>query len=340
MNQNAEELLRPPADVPHMRRGDWLALSAVDPIVEYLDAAHWPGSDVPPIWEMARLSRAAYVYREAASGWAVVAKFYTAKVGPEAVHYAGRELGSIQQARASGLAEGDHRALQPLATWRGILFQEYVEGLTLEDTIAVRRSQPGVLVPRLENTARLLATLHAHSVQRDNVLGFQPAVDYAFEVIDNLAKYGVLKDDPIARDGLHRLIEAWVERPQMAEFTSTLTHGDATTTNFIFPWSGGIVAVDWERLHVGDPASDLGRLMAEVIHSMARHGGNVGEAKVLLQRLADAYRHAIPPSWDADALFERACFYRATSTLRIARNGWLSRLERTTLVVQAMAILI
>ena len=39
------------------------------------------------------------------------------------------------------------------------------------------------------------------------------------------------------------------------------------------------------------------------------------------------------------ALRERAVFFRATSTLRIARNGWLSRLERTALVAEALALL-
>lgn len=40
-----------------------------------------------------------------------------------------------------------------------------------------------------------------------------------------------------------------------------------------------------------------------------------------------------------DTLIERARFYRASGTLRIARNGWLSRLERSALVVEAMALL-
>jgi hypothetical protein len=38
-------------------------------------------------------------------------------------------------------------------------------------------------------------------------------------------------------------------------------------------------------------------------------------------------------------LIERARFYQASSTLRIARNGWLSRLERSALVVEGMALL-
>jgi hypothetical protein len=99
------------------------------------------------------------------------------------------------------------------------------------------------------------------------------------------------------------------------------------------------VAVDWERLKVADPAADLGRLMAEVGHSVVRHGGTAEEAEAFLQHLVQSYQLSLPPAWDRDALPLRARFFRASSTLRIARNGWLSRLERTALVAQAMALL-
>jgi len=47
----------------------------------------------------------------------------------------------------------------------------------------------------------------------------------------------------------------------------------------------------------------------------------------------------LPEGWDGDSVINRARFYRASSTLRIARNGWVSRLDRTALVAQAMALL-
>lgn len=338
MSANHQDPLHPPADVPEMRRGEWLALPASDPVGRYLAARHLAGIQAAS-WEAARLSQAAYVYRVLGSGRTVVAKFYSAKVGPEAAHYAGRELANIRRAWAAGLDGGDLRAVQPLGTWRGVLFLEYVEGLTLHDTIAVRKSQPGVLVPRLEAVARLLARLHTNSVQKGEAPRFRPAIEYGFKVIDNLARHGVLQDDPVTHRGLRHLVEAWAQHRRMSEFTPALIHGDATTTNFVFPWSGGAVALDWERLYVADPASDLGRLMAEVAHSTSRHGGSLEEADALLGRVVDAYSATVPAGWDAAALVARARYYRATSTMRIARNGWLSRLERTALVGQAMALL-
>ena len=52
-----------------------------------------------------------------------------------------------------------------------------------------------------------------------------------------------------------------------------------------------------------------------------------------------AYQRARSLKVGADALNKRARFYRASSTLRIARNGWLSRPERSALVLEATALL-
>jgi aminoglycoside phosphotransferase (APT) family kinase protein len=291
-------------------------------------------------WEVARLSQTAYIYQETSIGWAVVAKFYAAKAGPSADKYAARELDCIRQVQATNTAKGDVRTIEPLGLWRGVLFLEYVDGLTLEDTIAVRRSQPGELSKALKRVARFLAGLHVHSLQPDAEPDFRSSVSYAHEVVDQLAKHGVLQDQPIACDGIARLIDRWAANPAMEGFVPSLIHGDATTTNFVFPKRGGVVVIDWERLHVADPASDVGRLMAETTHSINQHGGSVGEAEPFVQHMVDTYRRALPADWNAEALVARTRFYRASSTLRIARNGWVSRLDRTALVAQAMALLV
>ncbi|MDP1086242.1 hypothetical protein Q6245_28145, partial [Klebsiella pneumoniae] len=84
------------------------------------------------------------------------------------------------------------RALKPLGVWRGVLLLEYVDGLTLEDVIAVRRSRPGTLLPSLALAAELLATLHVHSVQRGVRPDFDAPLAKAYKVIDNLVRHGVL----------------------------------------------------------------------------------------------------------------------------------------------------
>lgn len=79
--------------------------------------------------------------------------------------------------------------------------------------------------------------------------------------------------------------------------------------------------------------------MAEISHSVKQHGGSFEESHPVLEHLVNSYCLEIPANWDANAILERARFYQAISTLRIARNGWVSRLDRMALVTKAMALL-
>ncbi len=331
--------LEPPSSLPHIQRGVWCALPPDDPVVGCLADHFWDRPEPPQGWEVARLSSAAYLYREVKTAWAVVAKFYAVKTHGSAQRHARREFDCTQQARGVGLDVGEVRAPVPLGARQGVLFLEYVDGLTLEGLIAVRRSRPGTLLPGLEQAARLLARLHTHGLRPDAAPDFDAAADYAHALIGDLTRHGVLEDDPITGAGLASQVERWRARPAMRQYVPTLNHGDATTSNFVFPWEGGVVAIDWERLEVADPAADLGRLMAEVLHSIKQHGGSVAEAVPDVEHLRDAYSRAVPGHWDVAALVERARFYQASSLLRIARNGWVSRLDRTALVAQALALL-
>jgi len=331
--------LNPPADIPEILRGNWLPLPNEDPVVAFLLSEYQKHFDPPGSWEVARLSSAAYLYRETISGWTVAAKFYAPKKGDQAEEFARRELDLIERGRQSDPTSEKVRPILPYGVWRGVLFLEYVDGLTLEDIIAVRRSRPGTLVPNLNWTARFLARLHEGTADPKVKPDFDRRVMYFHKLIDNLVRYGVLKDNPVVAEGLASLVEGWADDPRMVDFIPVLIHGDATTTNFIFPWEGGVVAIDWERAKFADPASDLGRLMAEVAHSIKQHGGNAVEAQPFVFSLAQAYCQALSGKWDKNALLDRARFYQALSTARIARNGWVSRLDRMALVAQAMALL-
>jgi hypothetical protein len=331
--------LEPPADVPEIQRGNWFPLPANDPVVAYITRTYWEGPEPPMGWEAARLSQAVYVYRERATAQKISAKFYAVKTGSSADKHARREKAAIERAQEAGLASGQARVVRPLGLWRGILFLEYLDGLTLEDVIAVRRSRPGTLIPCLLRTVQLLATLHGYGIHPEVPPDFRPAGEHARKVIDQLTRYGVLQDDPLVRQGLLRAIERWEKEPAMVAFTPTCIHGDATTSNFVFPWDEGVVALDWERFDISDPAADLGRLMAEVGHSIHQHGGSVAEAEPFIEHLVAAYQEKLPAGWDRAALLQRARFHRAASILRIARNGWIPRLDRTALVAQALALL-
>jgi hypothetical protein len=79
--------------------------------------------------------------------------------------------------------------------------------------------------------------------------------------------------------------------------------------------------------------------MAEVFHSITQQGGDVAESAYFVQELAEAYCHALPGDWNPEGLVDRARFFQASSLLRIARNGWVPRLDRLALVLRAMALL-
>ena len=336
----ASDLFHPPVDVPQIQRGNWLALPAEDPLVIHIRENLWEQPLGSGEWRVARLSQAAYLYNEAETGWSVVAKFYVVKTSNRSEFHAERELENTRRAASVYTEEEGIRGVKPYGMWRGALFLEYVDGLTLEDVIAVRRSRPGSMLPHISKVAQLLAHLHlAGSSRVEYSTDFDGQIAHLRKILANLVEHGVLQDDPILRDGMQALIGRWEVDPGMRSYRPALSHGDTTTTNFIFPWQGGVVAIDWERQHLADPAADLGRLMAEISHSIKQHGGNVAEALPFVDHLVESYGFHLPPDWDMGALIRRARFYQALSTLRIARNGWVSRLDRLALVAQAFALL-
>lgn len=337
MLENHPEPISPP--VTDLQWKDWFSVEAHNPVIKYLRENLHRNSDISDPWEAARLSGAAYLYRNINTKWTVLAKHYTEKTGKAAEKYSEREFKMTKKALSMGLSEGEIRAVKPLGTFRGILFLEYVDGLTLEDLIAVRRSRPGTLIPGIEYSAKLLATLHSNSIQKNEKPEFESSLLKVQNLLDNLSRYGVLKGEPVIYGSLMKILNKWKEYEFMKDFLPANIHGDATASNFIFPWSGGVVAIDWERFYTGDPARDVGRLTAEIFHSITRHGGSTEEAIPVAAHFKKTYCNSLSGESNCALLLKRTKFFQALSTLRIARNGWLSRLERTSLVTQATVLL-
>ena len=331
-------LLKPPAATDEKNR-DWFSIPVSDQVTEHITAILWNQEIPPENWQAARLSAAAYIYREKTTNWKVVAKFYTSKTGNDVVRHSENEFQATQRAWEYLDSDQYFRSVQPLGVWGGVLFLEFLNGLTLEDKIAIRQSQPGELISSLNNAGKLLSRLHNVNNQKRSTSDFGLAADYSYKLIDNLAKHGVLQGQPDVQCGLIRLIEKWANSRLMWDFLPTLNHGDATTTNLILPPEGGAVAIDWERSEFADPAADLGRLMAEVAHSVNQFGGDFSEGVFFAAALAAAYCKEVNSKTNLDNLMRRSRFYQAASTLRIARNGWLHQKDRLALVLQAFSLL-
>jgi thiamine kinase-like enzyme len=318
---------------------EWVGLLESNPALEVVRRKLKPSLPRQTTWQAARLSKAVYLLRETNSQWSVVAKFYGAKTNTLAERYALREHEQIARAQQLGLAHGPRRAVESLGCWRGTLFLEHVQGPSLLDAIAIRRGQPGHLTHVLEQISLLLLELHTAGSDPDIQPDSAPAVAKARKYVEQLARYGVLQKEPVIHEGLSGALARWAELKVMGTFTPTVLHGDATVSNFLLPREDCVVAIDWEAMVVGDPAFDIGRLGAEVSHSVEQHGGGGDEAAHFVAQLYQHYQRLAAPEIEAAAFTARARFYQAMSSLRIARNGWVPRRDRMALVAQAMALL-
>lgn len=338
MSADVPEPLHPPRGVPGFALNDWFTVSGDGSTTVHLATHLWDRPQPPAEWEAARLSRAIYLFRERATGWTVLVKYYRKKVDDPAaaVRWATNEEERTRQA-ADLLGDDALRPPRVLGRLQDVLFLEHVDGLTLEDAIAVRRNRPGLLPTIITDAARLLATLHSNGREPDAPR--DPGLLDAHRFVRHLADSGVLQDDAVVRDALRLLLDRWAATPLMADYLPAWIHGDATTSNFIIPRTGGVVAIDWERMHVADPAAELGRLLAEITHAVDRYGGTGDEGAEVAALATAAYVRSLPPEWDAAALAHRARVHQAGSTLRIARNGWLTREDRMGLVARALALL-
>ena len=333
------ETIPAPPPTPAGNYRDWFPIPDPDPVTEHISTTLWDQAIAPLNWQAARLSKAVYLYQEISTGWKIIAKFHVQKNSKDAVRHSEHEYHRTRRAWEYLQADLHNRAVQPLGVWGGVLFLEFIHGLTLEEKIAIRRSHPGELFRSLSTAGKLLNCFHTISLHQKTSPDFGPAADDAFKIIDNLAKYGVLQNHPAVQSELSRLIKKWATSSLMWDFPQILNHGDLTTTNIIFQPDQGAVAIDLERSEYNDPAADLGRLMAEVIHSVNQSGGNFSEGISFANALAVSYCRDASLYRDSEKLVHRAKFYQASSTLRIARNGWLPLKDRLDLVLQAFALL-
>jgi len=336
---SASTLILPPPSRSDQNVSDWFIPSGTEALEHFISIEILKRTAAIREWQAARLSSAVFIYREMTTLRTIVAKFYSVKTGFEAEKYANREIHYNKIACEIFRGDRSMRAVLPLGVFRGVLLLEHVDGLTLEDTIAIRRSHPGILQPALESTVDFLEKLHRLGRRANEVPDFDPAAEKARSIVNTLSKHGVLKRHPLLRRNLSRLIDAWQAYPIMSTFHPCLTHGDATSTNFVFPQDGGVVAIDWERAKVADPAADLGRLMAEVSHAVAQQGGHQQEIARMEEILHQRYCARQESEEDPETLLTRARFYQGSSTLRIARNGWLSGAYRKGLVEKALVLL-
>jgi hypothetical protein len=247
---------------------------------------------------------------------AVVGKFFSAYPPKVSADLSlAREYDHYRQLPALGLGNG--RRLLPRLLGRcpdrslGLLL-EAVPGPDLDHLLlrACRHQDPATLYRGLEKLANLLAFFHSRPVPVSPVSP-DPALNYLDKVMTRLEGSGLLSREDGSTLAHER--RCWQERFRDFADRQVLIHGDATPTNFLFP-DGRAVALDLERLRVGDP------------------GGSEGAIRHFFR----AYLAAQPPGPDLPRrLYGLNPFYMALAELRIARNHYLSWDYRRELVAEA-----
>jgi aminoglycoside phosphotransferase len=273
-----------------------------------------------------------------AGGYAVVGKFFSAYPPQASADLSlAREYDHYLRLPGLGLGNGDGLVPRLLGHWpeRSLgLLLEAVPGPDLDHLLlkASVHGDPAPLFQALENLAHLLAFFHSRPVPADPVAP-APALAYLDKVMAQLLEAGTLtREDWQALAGERH---AWEERCQDFSDRQVLIHGDATPTNFLFP-NGRVVALDLERLRIGDRLWDLSWVAGELKHAWGWRTGDFNGSEAAIGHFFRMYLTAagLDPALTR-RLFSLNPFYMALAELRIARNLYLTRDYRRDLVAEA-----
>jgi 5-methylthioribose kinase len=139
---------------------------------------------------------------------------------------------------------------------------------------------------------RLLGTLHGAS-WHDQDIARQIGDRTLFEELRVSPYYRTLaatRDD--AREPIERLIDS------LAENSHALVHADFSPKNLLL-FSGGLLMVDFETGHYGDPAFDLGFFLSHLVLKACHHVPRHADYLALSEIFRQAYCEAIEPKLSA-----------------------------------------
>lgn len=271
-------------------------------------------------------------------GKAVVGKFFSAYPPQVSADFSLiQEYDNYRRLPDLGLTDGQGLVPRLLGRWPqgslGLLL-EAVPGPDLDNLIrqACLHGDPAPLTRGLEKLAHLLAMFHSRPVQALMVEP-APALAYLDKVMGQLQAVGLLTREDWQALTYERAL--WGARFRNFTDGQVLVHGDATPTNFLFP-DGRAVALDLEKLRVGDRLWDLSWVAGELKNAWGWRAQNWGGAEAAIGHFFQAYLAAVDSNPAlADRLYSLNPFYMALGELRIARNLYLSLDYRRELVAEA-----
>jgi len=297
----------------------------------------WPSTG-EVILEPLPSSRPVFRFRSPAGETQAVGKFFSPGL-PGTFLNAGLRQEYDNYFKAAALGLGDGLGLLPRLLGRGPqvglgLLLTAIGGPDLDFLLlrACGQGQVDALYRALENLAGLLSFWHLRPVPASPVIPY-PGLGYFDKLRQQLQDLGLLSPEEDAALAEER----WAWEGRFAKFPDqeVLVHGDATPTNFLFP-NGRVVALDLERLRVGDRLWDLSWLAGELKHAWGWRTGNLEGGEEAVRRFFAAYLAALPAEGALAArIFGLNPFYMALAEMRIARNAYLSWDYRRQLLAEA-----
>lgn len=272
-------------------------------------------------------SRQVYRYTEEQSGLSVICKFFDPKdPRTERLNRLKGEFDNLIKIRSFGFDRPPYYVVRPFTKEESIglaVVEEYIKGRDLDYYIkkAVFQDDERRLYERLSFLAGFLREIHKRT-HTDTLTDQQPFINYLYWLIDFLSDCEVLKSAEIST--FKGLVDDWIASHKLWGVINAIIHGDATPTNFIFTETNDIVAIDLERMRVGDPAYDVGMVCGELKHGFYWRTGSLSSSEPFIRHFLKEYTAGFEdPKQEFKRLTARIPFFMAITELRIARNTYL-----------------
>jgi aminoglycoside phosphotransferase (APT) family kinase protein len=282
-----------------------------------------------------------FLMKDEKSGRAFVLKSFAERQVPAGrlERYLDNEYDSLKCARKIGVGGRHWRVVRPICRDRAAQFlvEEKIEGTSLDHHLLKELAgHGGRLDEKLDLLAGFFASLHRKTMTRRRV--------NASSLRKELERHAAQSHHAggLDHDELHEvrsLVRRWCGSPAIRHATLSLTHGDATPTNFIYD-DDRMTVIDMERSQCRDPVYDLGMMAGELfgaaLRAMSNPYGVDRYIRHLYWRYAGNFRDQ---RGTFDRLTVRNPLYMANSLLRMSRNDYFSAEHRRKLAFYALECL-
>ena len=288
-----------------------------------------------------------YCYQEEHTRGLVVCKFFGtrkrfASDPSQGARVAQKEYDNLNILRGYGLIGSPHHVVEPFGVRsevNAVLALEYFPGEELTKTIrhGIYYGDAVHLLDRLGALAHFLSNLHIRTTLPCG-MDFGDECKYFTKAVEKLFEHGLVGQWDV--DEVLFLVDLWRARPPMWHDSQVWLHGDATPGNFLFGDGSQVVAIDLEAMRHGDPALDLGYIVAEIQHAFMLATGHRSPAEPFISHFFHEYCSDFPsPRSTFKAITTRTPFYMAHNLLRIADNAYIAEEHSRRLVEQVKTLL-